>query len=68
MNKDVFLAILSVDSYGRGYNQGVKGLSDTGGIGNSGDTIPIPFTQARVNSLLSARVNFLAASAKSRIR
>ena len=45
MNKDVFLAILSVDSYGRGYNQGVKGLSDTGGIGNSRDTIPIPFTQ-----------------------
>ena len=35
MNKDVFLAILSIDSYDRGYNQGVKGLSDTGGIGNA---------------------------------
>ena len=35
MNKDVFLAILSVDSYNRGYNQGVKGLSDTGGIGTA---------------------------------
>ena len=33
MNRDVFLSILAIDSYDRGYNQGVKGLSNSGDIG-----------------------------------
>ncbi len=28
MNRDLFLVILSMDSYNRGYGQNVKGLSD----------------------------------------
>ena len=30
MNRDLFLAILSMDSYNRGYGQGITGLSNTG--------------------------------------
>jgi len=33
ISKDLFLAILSMDSYNRGYNQGIIGLG--GGIGNA---------------------------------
>ncbi len=35
MNRDLFLAILSMDSYNRGYGVGVKGLSETGRLGNA---------------------------------
>ena len=35
MNEHVFLSILAMDSYNRGYNQGVKGLGDTGQIGTA---------------------------------
>ena len=35
MNRDLFLAILSMDSYNRGYGQGITGLSNTGLIGNA---------------------------------
>lgn len=35
MNRDLFLAILSMDSYNRGYGAGILGLSETGSIGNA---------------------------------
>ena len=44
MNRDLFLAILSMDSYQRGYDVQLRGLSESGNIGNainsgnSGDT------------------------------
>jgi hypothetical protein len=34
-NKDLFLAILAMDSYNRGYGQGISGLSESGSIGNA---------------------------------
>ena len=33
MNRDLFLAILAMDSYNRGYGAGVSGLSESGKIG-----------------------------------
>lgn len=43
MNRDVFLAILAMDSYNRGYNQGVAGLSNLGQIGDATIIdIPLP--------------------------
>lgn len=35
MNSDLFLAILSMDSYNRGYGSGVSGLNETGRLGNA---------------------------------
>src|SRR4051794_22877107 len=35
MNPDLFLAILAMDSYNRGYDRGIKGISDTAPIGNA---------------------------------
>jgi hypothetical protein len=37
MSKDLFLSILSMDAYNRGYNPGIAGLSDAvdTGIGNA---------------------------------
>ena len=35
MNRELFLAILAMDSYNRGYGQGITGLSNTGLIGNA---------------------------------
>ena len=35
MNRGVFLSLLALDSYNRGYGQLVAGLPDTGGIGNA---------------------------------
>jgi hypothetical protein len=35
MDRDLFLAILSMDSYNRGYAQGVTGLLETGQLGNA---------------------------------
>jgi hypothetical protein len=35
MNRDLFLAILAMDSYNRGYGAGVNGLAETGSIGNA---------------------------------
>jgi hypothetical protein len=35
MNRDLFLAILAMDSYNRGYGQGVSGLANSGHIGNA---------------------------------
>lgn len=35
MNRDLFLSILSMDSYNRGYAQRVNGLSDSGMIGTA---------------------------------
>lgn len=35
MNRDLFLAILSIDSYNRGYNVGVTGLTVGGAIGSA---------------------------------
>jgi hypothetical protein len=35
MNRDLFLAILSMDSYNRGYGQGISGLAESGSIGNA---------------------------------
>lgn len=33
MNRDVFLTILAMDSYNRGYGQNLNGLPDLGSIG-----------------------------------
>ena len=35
MSKDLFLSILSMDAYNRGYNPGIAGLAETGAIGNA---------------------------------
>lgn len=35
MNRDLFLAILSMDSYNRGYGQGLLGLSASGRLGKA---------------------------------
>jgi hypothetical protein len=35
MNQDLFLAILSMDSYNRGYDAGIRGLNETGFIGTA---------------------------------
>jgi hypothetical protein len=35
INKDLFLAILSMDSYNRGYGQGISGLAESDSIGNA---------------------------------
>ena len=35
MNRDLFLAILAMDSYNRGYGQGIKGLLETGQLGKA---------------------------------
>ncbi len=35
MNRDLFLAILSMDSYNRGYGQGLSGLSASGQLGKA---------------------------------
>ena len=35
MNRDLFLAILSMDSYNRGYDVGLKGLDEAGSIGTA---------------------------------
>ncbi len=35
MNSDVFLSILAMDSYNRGYGSGLSGLPQTGTIGSA---------------------------------
>lgn len=35
MNRDVFLSLLALDSYNRGYDRGLNELSESGGIGNA---------------------------------
>ena len=35
MNRDLFLSILALDSYNRGYGQRMNGLADTGAIGTA---------------------------------
>jgi hypothetical protein len=35
ISRDLFLSILSMDAYNRGYNPGIAGLGDTGQIGNA---------------------------------
>lgn len=35
MNRDLFLAILALDSYNRGYGQRLAGLSDNGKLGRA---------------------------------
>ena len=35
MSRDLFLAILSMDSYNRGYGAGIKDLPETGTLGRS---------------------------------
>ena len=43
MNRDLFLAILSMDAYNRGYEPNVLGLPSTGTIGNATILdIPLP--------------------------
>jgi hypothetical protein len=39
MSRDLFLSILSMDAYNRGYNPGIAGLSDTAGTGVGNATI-----------------------------
>ena len=35
MNRDLMLAILSMDSYNRGYGNGIKGLLESGAVGSA---------------------------------
>ena len=35
MNRDVFLSLLALDSYNRGYGQNVEGLAASGRLGNA---------------------------------
>ena len=35
MNRDLFLAILAMDAYNRGYGVGISGLDESGDIGNA---------------------------------
>ena len=35
MSKDLFLSILSMDSYNRGYNPGMAGLDENGSVGSA---------------------------------
>lgn len=35
MNRDLFLAILSMDTYNRGYGVGINDLSESGQLGNA---------------------------------
>ncbi|WP_375588333.1 hypothetical protein ABWH89_13540 [Hoeflea alexandrii] len=35
ISPELFMAILSMDSYNRGYDAGISGLSENGGIGNA---------------------------------
>jgi len=35
MNRDLFLAILAMDSYNRGYGAGISGLDESGALGNA---------------------------------
>lgn len=35
MNRDLFVAILSMDSYNRGYGAGIKDIPDSGQLGNA---------------------------------
>ena len=51
MNRDLFLAILSMDSYNRGYGVSVNGLLESGSIGNA--TIR-PFGPTDQNGWVSA--------------
>ncbi len=34
-SKDLFLAILAMDAYNRGYDQGIKGLQEAGALGKA---------------------------------
>ena len=43
MNRDLFLSILALDSYNRGYAQRLGGLSTIGALGNA--TFLVPGTQ-----------------------
>jgi hypothetical protein len=60
MNRDLFLAILSMDSYNRGYGVGVKGLAASGRLGNAvivNDSLALGGTP---NSRVDAGVGFYA--------
>ncbi len=46
MNRDLFLAILSMDSYNRGYVQGIKGLDSPGP--NPDDDLKIRIGKAKI--------------------
>ncbi len=35
MSPELFMSILSMDSYNRGYDAGISGLSESGGLGNA---------------------------------
>ena len=45
MDRDLFLAILAMDSYHRGYDVGISGLAETGQLGNA--TLLAPTTQQK---------------------
>jgi hypothetical protein len=46
MNRDLFLTILSMDSYNRGYGQGIKGLDSPGP--NPDDDLKIRIGKAKI--------------------
>jgi hypothetical protein len=58
MNKDLFYAILAMDSYNRGYGLRIAGLSDTGNIGNASIQ---QISDSRANSA-SVNAGFFASS------
>ncbi len=35
MNRDVFLSLLALDSYNRGYGTNINGLAETGSLGSA---------------------------------
>jgi hypothetical protein len=53
MDRDLFLAILAMDAYNRGYEAGVGGLPTTGSIGNA---LPLP-DSAVLGSTPSGRID-----------
>jgi hypothetical protein len=60
MNRDLLLAILSMDSYNRGYGQGLNGLASFGRIGNALITADSLILGGNPQDRLDARSGFYA--------
>jgi Protein of unknown function (DUF2974) len=60
MNRDLFLAILSMDSYNRGYGQGLNGLASFGRVGTATITTDSLILGGSQQDRLDARSGFYA--------
>ena len=60
MNRDLFLAILSMDSYNRSYGVGVKGLPVSGTIGNATIGADSSVLTGATNQRLDIKADFYA--------